>query len=370
MGIRTPFNPMGGARPANLANALVYTIEVPSAGYQQAVPINNATYINPIQIDWGDGTTETKTSGTYPTHIYASSGSYRITISNATGNIPYLNFGGNATSRATLKSIDFADVKFYRGTSEITTFYNCFSNCTSLTAIADNYFNKNVNTTDFSYCFRGCSQLSSVPETLFAGCTEVTSFAYLFYGCTSLTTVPDFLFADGAKVTSFSYSFYGCQSLQFIPSVIFGICPLVTTFSGCFQGCTSLTSIPNYLFAQNTAVTSFSSCFRNCSNLASFRNVFVTNLNVTDYSNCFDGCTKLQLRTGIFSSSMGAVNASIDFEYCFRRTSFNGTRGTAPDLWNFTFSRTPSTSGCFYGAGNSTTSLSNYADIPTSWIED
>jgi hypothetical protein len=57
---------------------------------------------------------------------------------------------------------------------------------------------------------------------------------------------------------------------------------------------------------------------------------------------------------------------NIQFSACFGRDSFTGTQGTAPDLWNCTYGSVTSAS-CFYGAGNSTTSLSNYASIPIGW---
>jgi hypothetical protein len=62
-------------------------------------------------------------------------------------------------------------------------------------------------------------------------------------------------------------------------------------------------------------------------------------------------------------------NKSVDFSYCFNRDSFTGAQGTAPDLWNCDFgSGTPIKTRCFAGAGNSLTSISNYGDIPSTWI--
>jgi len=59
----------------------------------------------------------------------------------------------------------------------------------------------------------------------------------------------------------------------------------------------------------------------------------------------------------------------MNFSSCFNRTSFTGTQGTAPTLWNATMNASSTTTSCFRGAGNSATSLTNYGSIPTAWKE-
>lgn len=113
-------------------------------------------------------------------------------------------------------------------------------------------------------------------------------------------------------------------------------------FSCCFYGCTSLTTLPAGLFQYNTAVT--------------------------DFYRCFYGCTKITLRSDIFGTAYSTrfSGKTVNFSSCFYRASFSGTKGTAPALWSFTFGSVTS-SGCFGGAGNSATSLSNYSSIPSAW---
>lgn len=90
-----------------------------------------------------------------------------------------------------------------------------------------------------------------------------------------------------------------------------------------------------------------------------------------DSSYVFYGCNKLQLPANIFYENgitdrfSGA--SSVNFNYFMYRTSFTGTQGTAPDLWNQTGITSVSSFFTFAGAGNSLTSLTNYADIPTAW---
>ena len=59
-------------------------------------------------------------------------------------------------------------------------------------------------------------------------------------------------------------------------------------------------------------------------------------------------------RFSIDEQSTRFLNQSVNFESCFERTSFTGTIGEAPDLWNCDF-------------GNSLTSISNYSTIPSAW---
>ena len=113
--------------------------------------------------------------------------------------------------------------------------------------------------------------------------------------------------------------------------------------------------------------------FQNCSNLATLPvGLFRFNTGITTFNQCFITCPKIQLNTQIFclsgETTTRFLNQSPNFNSCFNRASFTGTQGTAPDLWNYSYGTgTPTTTNCFAGAGNSLTSLTNYASIPTAW---
>ena len=94
-------------------------------------------------------------------------------------------------------------------------------------------------------------------------------------------------------------------------------------------------------------------------------------LPITDFSSCFRDCTKLQMRSDIFNFA-NFLNKNIDWRRFLVRSSFTGTQGTAPAIWSANYGTgTPllgsTTTRPFYNAGNSTTSLSNYNDIPADW---
>jgi len=138
-----------------------------------------------------------------------------------------------------------------------------------------------------------------------------------------------------------------------------------------------LASLPTDLFRYNTSAgtSGFFRTFYDCTALATVpADLFRYNTSViTDgFAYTFYGCNKLQQNANIFyangEQSTRFLNQSVSFTYCFRRTSFTGTQGVAPDLWTCSFGTgSPTKSSCWSGSGNSTTSLSNYNSIPTAW---
>ena len=59
---------------------------------------------------------------------------------------------------------------------------------------------------------------------------------------------------------------------------------------------------------------------------------------------------------------------TVNFTSCFNRIVFSGVQGMAPELWNCT-GLTSTKTGCFGGAGNSATSLSNYTTSQSNgWV--
>lgn len=167
-----------------------------------------------------------------------------------------------------------------------------------------------------------------------------TWLRYGFQGCTNLVELPINQSIKERLPIGDIYCLFEYCPISTIPNGLFDKLN-VGSFYNCFIDCHSLTSIPSGLFEKNVDATSFQSCFRNCNKLQLIPNIF-------NYSNF--------------------LNKTIDFSRCFYRTSFTGNQGIAPDLWNADFGTgVPTTTGCFGGAGNSLTSITNYADIPAAW---
>jgi hypothetical protein len=278
-----------------------------------------------------------------------------------------------------------ADLFKYNTLVSSNAFRGTFYGCTLLTTIPDHLFDYNtlISSSGFFGTFQGCSKITSLPTDLFRYNTALSTsgFQGTFYGCSKITSLPDDLLRYNTLVSSagFYNTFYSCNSLTSIPADLFRYNIQVSSsgFYSTFYSCTVLTSIPTDLFRYNTLVSSsgFYSTFYNCTVLASipadlFR--YNTVVSSNSFTVTFYNCNKLQLRSDIFyaDGEQGTrfYNVSIEFLNCFYRASFTGTKGTAPDLWNCNFgSGTPTKTGCFSGAGNSCSSLSNYGLIPTDW---
>ena len=213
----------------------------------------------------------------------------------------------------------------------------------SLVSVPEGLFNGLSKVTKTAYLFSHNKNLITLPANLFSGMPEVTDLNNCFANCTALTSVPEGLFDGITKVTDLRYIFSYCTSLTSIPTGLFNGLTNVTNLSNLFYGCTSLTTIPEGLFSGMSKVKSFNSCFRRVPASAIHANIF---------------CDEATEKTTRFA------NVTPNFSYCFN--SLIGTvAGTAPALWEYTYKSTPSKTSCF--GGNSTTTLSNYGDIPTEW---
>ena len=396
---------------------------------EQTFSVNIVSGSNPeIFIDWGDGIVEYHTSIGLKTHVFLRARDYTVRIYGKFSSSGNIRLGNNANDRPRL--VRTSIIPFISGLSSFdSTFYNCtgltaipanlfdhntssstdvfsetFSGCTGLTSIPTDLFRYNTAAGTFYDTFRGCSSLTSLPIDLFRYNTAVSGFANTFSGCTRLTAIPTDLFRYNTSVSAYGFqgTFGNCSSLTSIPTDLFKYNTSVSTngfysiFNGCtgltsiptdlfryntavgsngfidtFNGCTGITSLPADFFRYNTSCTSFNSTFYNCTGLTSLpTDLFRYNTACLSFANTFYGCNKLTLRSDMFCAAGDEVtrfnNQSVDFTNCMRISSFTGTKGTAPALWNFTFgSGTPTKTTCFNG--HSTNSVDNYSDIPAAW---
>ena len=205
-----------------------------------------------ICIDWGDGTQEYFTSANnipclhrYSTNItkdfdikitgniegLSSEKIYMYTITGIKQwGISRLKHIDYAFKRQPLKSI--ADDKF-GALQDVTTFYETFDQCTSLTSIPQGLFDKCNNVTCFNYTFHRCTSLTSIPQGLFDKCINVTSFYGTFMGCKNLTGESPYTVIDGVK-----YHLYERSNNN-----DYFITPIYRLY--CFDDCEKLTDYEN-----------------------------------------------------------------------------------------------------------------------------
>ena len=164
---------------------------------------------------------------------------------------------------------------------------------------------------------------------------------------TTITAIPVDLFRYNTLVTQYAFrdTFQACVELLSIPTDIFRYNTLLSihAFEGTFIGCIKVTTLPVDLFRYNINVSEggFFATFTGCSGLETVPvNLFKYNVlaGLDAFKETFKDCIKLQLNRNIFyadgEQATRFTGAPIAFMRCFQRTSFTGTQGEAPDLWN------------------------------------
>lgn len=395
MTIAGRFSPMGGI-PDRVFKA---TFAIPADGLTLDFQFSVATFSNPVDIDWGDGTTETLTGGTginsitYQ-HTYSAAGNYQITLKSGVGKIPRVRFYGQTK----VISIDYSHVT-WTSSNSIAASFQAFCRGSYITSIPRSLFAYNPDATDFSGLFYA-GKLESIPAGLFDENKNATSFATTFYANNQITVIPSGLFKYHTEVTVYQGTFFACTGITSIPEGLFDASTKVTNFRDVFHS-TSITSIPDGLFDNNGAVTNMSHAFDYCRSLQdipsglfdhctvveNFEYVFYGCVGITEipqllfknnkaaylFNRAFNGLLYQAYVSNLFcepaDKATRFANVTPDFTYMFYRDYWRGSNaGTAPDLWNYTYAGTPTTNGCFGGDGNNSTSLTNYADIPAAWI--
>lgn len=252
----------------------------------------------------------------------------------------------------------------------VTTFSACFQQ-SDLSSIPSGLFDYTTAVTTVTSAFRS-TDITAIPSGLFDSMTLITDASYLFYACLSLTAIPSGLFDNNTAIDDLMFCFCNCP-ITSIPSGLLDYLTALINARGVFKN-TDITTIPSGLFDNNTAITSLREVFMDCELLTTTPSeLFRLNTACINFTDAFSGCVKHQENIDLFYQSgeeaTRFLNQDVDFTRCFDRDSFTGTQGTAPDLWNCSFGTgTPTTTDCWNGAGNSASSLTNYASIPGGWL--
>ena len=338
-------------------------------------------------IDWGDGTafsTVTAYNDANRIHTYAANGTYNVEIR---GKCEGWSFN-NAGDKLKLTSIInwgsrgiFGGFKYLMGG-----FYGCTNN-TSLGV--GKILISGAGPTDLYACFQA-NALTTIPAGFLDKLTVVTILNSCF-STNHITTIPAGLFDHCTLVTDC----YGCfyhNNLTAIPSGLFALLPLVLDFTFCFATNTALQLTQDTYYSAGGESTRFLNKavnFTSCYSRASFTGIQGA---APDLWNCDFGETITldvapavdwaidDVITGQTSAAVATVVSKVStFVYkikkhfgIFALDEIVGVTGTPNKLANQgaanpIFVGTPISTGCFGGAGNSLTSLTNYASIPASW---
>lgn len=359
---------------------------------------DNGTYN--ATVDWGDGSS-VSTITTYndadATHNYVVAGVYNVEIK---GEAPGWSMGGGFPDASKCTNIiDWGNASGFGGFSYLAEGFvysaikstgigklqakndllylsGLFLFCGSLTGITAGIFDNCVNVTQMGNTFT-YTLITGVPPDLFKYMTALTDIYNLFEGCPYMTSsgFQSNMFNSLTGLTSVSGTFKGV-SFTYIPDDLFKYNTKVSNFTTTFQGCTSLTGITDAnMFNWTTEANIYpAAIFNGCSSLEVIPNGLFLNPGFKEMNNIFLNCDKLQLNPWTFYLNSGDtatrfLDKNIQFADSFKRTTFTGVQGTAPDLWNCNFGTGSVYSvGTFGGTGNDLTSISNYGDIPAGWL--
>ena len=216
----------------------------------------------------------------------------------------------------------------YLNTTNVTSMFNMFFGCSSLTDIDLSSFNTS-NVTDMGQLFKGCRSLKNLNLSSF-NTTNVTNMSSMFSGCSSLNSL-DLSSFNTKNVTNMCSMFYGCSSLTSLDLSSFNTTK-VPDMSTMFYGCSSLTSLDISSF--NTAnVTNMSKMFSGCSSLTNLDLSGFNTKNVTDMSSMFSDCSSLTSldMSGFSFANLTWIKRKDLFSGCSLLTTLNMSGCIFPD---------------------------------------
>ena len=229
-----------------VTKGLRFTIDLSKiSGRTMEAPIGGEIQ-EPTVIDWGDGTSETITDGTFPEHTYADGAGdvFTITIRSATGHLPFCYWAKEASD------IDTPSGPFTFGTISIDHFAGLLGRQT-----ARSYGSGIRNTRNLKYC-----------DPRITGLSRWTSFASTFRTSGIEQNIGSFCFDFCESVSTISGMFYGCKITGTIPPGLFDNCQAVTSVKNAFNGCSYLPP-PPYLFWEKDfpVLAETTDCYAGCS---------------------------------------------------------------------------------------------------------
>lgn len=232
----------------------VFTVKTDNAGVsnpdQFTLPlVSGQTY--DFKVNWGDGTSDSITTSTSPTHTYAIPGTYKIRVRGLFPRI-YFNNGGDVDKIININNLGVVGWNNFRGS---------FFGADNLLTIERAGNTSNV--VDFSLAWEGCVSLTSIP---LIDTSNAATLLRTFNNCNSLTATPSL---NTSNVIDFVATFRNNYSLSLFSFIDVS---KGTTFNQCWLNNYVLANFPANLFDTWVGVP-VNQCFRytwdNCNALTS-----------------------------------------------------------------------------------------------------
>ena len=171
-----------------------------------------------------------------------------------------------------------------------------------------------------SFVFCNFSKLISIEGLEYFDTKDVTSMYDMFYKCSSLTNL-DVSNFNTSNVTSMLGMFYNCSSLTSLDVSNFDT-NIVTNMSGMFYNCSGLTNLDLRNF-DTSSVTNMENMFMYCTNLINLNVSSFNTSNVTTMASMFNNCINLtSLDVKNFNTS-NVTNISRMFYKCSSLTNLD-----------------------------------------------
>ena len=295
------------------ATSMVTEWTIPADNTEIKLPVQG-TGLN-ITVDWGDGSAEQTVTTAFPTHTYATAGTYEIIVS---GTCPVWGYASSDAVSETSNSDYYTYTQYLtkvKQFGELGAQQYGFAFCKNLTEVSgENLVTSKTfeKTTSMANMFRGCSNLTSLDVSNF-DTSKVTNMRSMFSICSSLTSL-DVSNLDTSNVTRMTLMFYNCSSLTKLDLSNFDTSK-VTDMSYMFSNCSSLTDLDVSNF-DTSKVTNMSWMFSSCEKLINFDISGFNTSNVTDMHGMFSNCWSLtSLDVSKFDTSK-VTNMSYMFSRC------------------------------------------------------
>ena len=291
--------------------------------------------------NWGDGTTNTKTS-----HTYTDYGDYTITCGGTSIPAGTSSSGGMFGSSSSNNNRYWCTaIRIGEGVTKIGNY--AFANCYSLTSITIPDSVTSIGTYVFNNCYSITSitipdSVTSIGSNAFNNCYSLTSITIpasvtdiggtVFNNCYSLTsiTIPDSVTSIGGTALQGCYSLTSItipDSVTSIGTYVFQNCYSLTSITipdsvtsigvSAFQNCYSLTSITIL-----DSVTSIgNNAFANCYSLTGYDFSSATSIPTISNTNAFtniNGICKIIVPDALYDSWIAATNWATYANYIYK----------------------------------------------------
>ena len=155
------------------------------------------------EIDWGDGTAETVTTGGPYVHDYGVDGIYTVLVTGSVGAYNSDDSGGAISEREKLVSVDDW------GSLDFTSMHSAFYNCSNLVSVPDT--SEGIEAvTDMSFMFYHASSFNQDIGGWYT--SSVTDMSWMFWDASSFNQ--DIGWWDTSSVTNMDYMFYHASSFN------------------------------------------------------------------------------------------------------------------------------------------------------------